>query len=120
MKLRRYRWWVPEGGYGSTIAFWAWEAVVRVGRLLGSCTGADHESLIVWPGYQQKLLGGKFSRSMYCGTGQHSPNSTKSSLFIILIFIWNNKKTVYLTFDINMGDFMEPVCDKGGILMLRF
>ena len=55
MKLRRYRGWVPEGGYGSTIAFWAWEAVVRVGRVLGSCTGADHESLIVWRGYQQKL-----------------------------------------------------------------
>jgi hypothetical protein len=41
------------GGYGSvhTIAFWAWEAVVRVGRVLGSCTGADYESLIVWRGY---------------------------------------------------------------------
>ena len=28
---------------------------MRVGRVLGSCTGADHESLIVWRGYQQKL-----------------------------------------------------------------
>jgi hypothetical protein len=90
MKLRSYR-GGGTGGYGSTIAFWAW-AVVRVGRVLGSCTGADHESLIVWRGYQQKLPGAKFSRSMYCGTGQHNPNSKKSSLFIILVFIWNNNK----------------------------
>ena len=82
---------------------------MRVGRVLGICTG-----------YQQKLPGAKFSRGTYCGTGQHNPNSTKSSLFIILIFISNNKKTVYPTFDINMGNFMEPVCDKGGMLMLRF
>jgi hypothetical protein len=30
---------------------------VRVGRVLGSCTGAVNESLIVWRGYQQKLPG---------------------------------------------------------------
>ena len=85
---------------------------MRVGRVLGICTG-----------YQQKLPGAKFSRGTYCGTGQHNPNSTKSSLFIISIFIWNNKKNSvleYKTFHINMGDFMEPVCDKGGMLMLIF
>ena len=55
MKLRRYQGGTGGVGYGSTIAFWAWEAVVRVGRVLESCTGADNESLVVWRGYQQKL-----------------------------------------------------------------
>jgi hypothetical protein len=61
LRLRRYRggMWggVTRGaGYGSTIAFWVWEAVVRVGPVLGSCTGTDYESLIyIWRGYRQML-----------------------------------------------------------------